>query len=81
MAINRGCSSRAAATISALSLWSSPRIASISVRPERKTRLSLSYQRGSSWVLYVELQPEASCITVIPPSSNRAEQTPETSAV
>ena len=30
---------------------------------------SMSYQRGSSCVLYVELQPDASCITTRPPSS------------
>jgi len=42
--------------------------------------LSMSYQRGSSCVVYVELQPDASCITVIPPSSNSAEHTPITSA-
>ena len=35
--------------------------------------LSKSYHLGSSCVLYVELHPDASCITQRPPSSYNAE--------
>ena len=69
MAINLGCNSSAALTTSSINLLSSPIIASISVNADIYTMLSMSYQRGSSWVVYVELQPEASCITIMPPSS------------
>ena len=50
-ATKAGCSSFAVRAQSPISFSSSPRIASVSVRAEMKTRESVSYQRGSSWVL------------------------------
>ena len=50
-AMNLGESSPAAVTMSEISFSSSPRMASISLRAEMKTMLSMSYQRGSSWVV------------------------------
>ena len=50
-AMKRGESSFAARTVSSISFSSSPSTASSSESPEMKTRESMSYQRGSSWVL------------------------------
>ena len=50
-AMKFGWNSSAARTRSSISLSSFPKIAFFSVSPEIKTRLSISYQRGSSWVL------------------------------
>ena len=60
MTMNFGEKSRAADTTSWTNLSSLPMMASISVTPDMKMRLSWSYQRGSSWVAYVELQPDGS---------------------
>ena len=67
--IKRGCSSLAAAVMSAISLLSLPRMASCSVRAETKIWLGSANQRGSSCVVYVELQPDGSWMTIMPPSS------------
>ena len=50
-AMKAGWSSRAASATSPMNFSSSPITASSSERPERNTRLSVSYHRGSSWVL------------------------------
>ena len=50
-AMKRGESSFAARTVSSISFSSSPSTASSSESPEMKTSASMSYQRGSSWVL------------------------------
>ena len=41
--------------------------------------LGVSYHRGSSCVSYVELQPDASCMTMRPPNSKSDDAMPNMS--
>ena len=51
MQMKAGWNSLAEVSMSWMSLSSRPRMASYSVRAEMKRRESVSYQRGSSWVV------------------------------